>query len=125
LKAYDPVANERARPLLPRGVQFCSSAGQAAEDADAIVIVTEWDEFTRLDFRKLRGVVRTPVVVDLRNLLNEEHIRRSGFRYAGVGGQRRHALEQAAARSSHVSWRNAPDADRRESIATHTIAAAE
>jgi UDPglucose 6-dehydrogenase len=126
LKAYDPVANERARALLPPSVQYCSSAGQAAEGADAIVIVTEWDEFTRLDFRKLRTVVRTPVVVDLRNVLDEEHIRRSGFRYSGVGGQRRHALEQpVAVRPSHVSWRNAPDATRREQLATHTIAAAE
>jgi UDPglucose 6-dehydrogenase len=126
LKAYDPIATERARGLLPPGVQYCSSAGQAAEGADAIVIVTEWDEFTRLDFRKLRTVVRTPVVVDLRNLLNEEHLRRSGFRYSAVGGQRRHALEPAVTvRPPHVSWRNAPDAGRREHLASHTIAAAE
>src|SRR5947209_16096474 len=126
MKGYDPVANGRARTLLPRGVQYCSSAGQAAEGADAIVIVTEWDEFTRLDFRKLRRVVRTPVVLDLRNLLNEEQIRRSGFRYSGIGGQRRHALEHAVAvRPADVSWRKAPDSGRREGLATQTIAAAE
>ncbi|HYW64770.1 MAG TPA: UDP-glucose/GDP-mannose dehydrogenase family protein [Bradyrhizobium sp.] len=127
LKAYDPVANGRARTLLPRGVQYCSSAVQAAEGADAIVIVTEWQEFTRLDFRKLRAAVRTPVIIDLRNLLNEEQVRLGGFRYLGIGGQRRHALDQpsSSVRPSRLLWADAQDTRPRENAGQQRIAAAE
>jgi len=98
LKAYDPVANGRARDVLPSGVQYCSSAAEAANGADAIVIATEWQEFAEMDFRKLRAMVRAPVIIDLRNFLSEEEIKRSGFSYYGIGGPRRHAFETVSPR---------------------------
>jgi UDPglucose 6-dehydrogenase len=99
LKAYDPVANGRARALLPSGVQYCSSPDEAAKGADAIVIATEWQEFAEIDFRKLKTRMRAPVIIDLRNFLNEEDVRRSGFSYFGIGGPRRNAFERASSRS--------------------------
>jgi UDPglucose 6-dehydrogenase len=99
LKAYDPVAHESARKLLPPGVKFCSSSDEAAEGADAIVVVTEWREFAEIDFRELKAKVRTPVVIDLRNFLNEQEVRRSGFRYFGIGGHRRQAFERHSLRT--------------------------
>ena len=96
LKAYDPVANGRAGDLLPSGVQYCSSAHEAAKGADAIVIATEWQEFAEMDFKKLRAVVRAPIVIDLRNLLSEETIKQSDFIYCGIGGPRRHAFKTAS-----------------------------
>jgi UDPglucose 6-dehydrogenase len=125
LRAYDPVATARAQTLLPRGVQYCRSAEEAVEGADAIVVVTEWQEFARLDFRKLRRLVRTPVVMDLRNLLNEQHVRLSGFRYVGIGGQRRHAVDAPPPlRSSRLIWTNAQRAASEDRV-RQRIAAAE
>jgi UDPglucose 6-dehydrogenase len=99
LKAYDPVANGRARPLLPSGVQYCSSPDDAADGADAIVITTEWQEFAQIDLRKLRTTMRSPVIIDLRNFFSEEEVLRSGFRYFGIGGPRRKAFQRTPARS--------------------------
>jgi UDPglucose 6-dehydrogenase len=95
LRAYDPVAMDRARDLLPPHVRFCGSALEAAEGSDAVVVVTEWKEFTRLDFRKLRTAMRTPLILDLRNLLDERELQLIGFRYLGIGGSCRHAFEKS------------------------------
>jgi UDPglucose 6-dehydrogenase len=100
LKAYDPVANGRAQALLPSGVQYCSSPDEAAKGADAIVIATEWQEFAEMDFRELRTTMRAPVIIDLRNFLDEEDVRRSGFSYFGIGGSRRKAFERISPRSA-------------------------
>jgi len=126
LKAYDPVANGRARALLPPGVQYCSSADDAAKGADAIVIATEWQEFTKMDFRKLRTTMRAPIIVDLRNILNEEQVRRSGFSYFGIGGRRRQAFETLSPRlvSTRPFWRDATMTEG-EDLLLQRIAAAE
>lgn len=89
IKAYDPVANERARTVLPSSVRYCDSAMEAAEGADLIVIATEWAEFRELDLKRLRAKVRTPLVADLRNLVSAEEFRSNGFRYLGIGGRRK------------------------------------
>jgi UDPglucose 6-dehydrogenase len=96
LKAYDPVANGRARALLPPGVQYSSSPDEAAKGADAIVIATEWQEFTEMDLSKLRTMMRAPIIVDLRNILDEEQVRRSGFSYFGIGRRRRQPFEKVS-----------------------------
>ena len=85
VKAYDPVANDRARHVLPTSVNYCASALEAAERADAAVIVTEWDEFRRLDFARLRELMAAPLLVDLRNFLDAKEVRLRGFRYVGIG----------------------------------------
>ena len=94
LMAYDPVANERAKALLPPCVRYCSSIAQAAEDADAIVIVTDWRQFAEIDFSTLRRRMRAPIIIDLRNFLDEKQIQRDGFRYFSIGGPRRRAFEK-------------------------------
>lgn len=88
IKAYDPVATERARTVLPDCVSYCASALEAAEGADAIVIVTEWNEFKAIDFRRLKAAMRTPVIVDFRNLLDARDLQVKGFRYYCIGGSR-------------------------------------
>lgn len=80
--------------MLPPGLQYSSSPDEAAKGADAIVIATEWQDFSEMDFSKLRTTMRAPIIVDLRNILNEEQVRRSGFSYFGIGGRRRQAFER-------------------------------
>jgi UDPglucose 6-dehydrogenase len=85
VRAYDPVAMVNAAKLLPPAVEYCNSAYDAAADADAIVLVTEWNEFKFLNLERLRGLMRRPVVIDGRNLWQPERMRRLGFEYYSVG----------------------------------------
>src|SRR5260221_5465833 len=82
--AYDPAGEEAARPLLDN-VVLTDNPYQAAEGADALVIVTEWDMFRALDLPRLKSIMAQPVLVDLRNIYHPEEAARHGFRYAGVG----------------------------------------
>ena len=82
VRAWDPVAD--ARRLL-QGVTFCDSALEAVTGADAAVIVTEWAELRSLASAEALGVMRTPVIVDGRNLLDPEETRAAGFTYEGIG----------------------------------------
>ncbi len=84
VRAYDPEGMEQARPLL-EDVTFGAGPYDIAEGADALVIVTEWDAFRALDFARLRRLMTTPVLIDLRNVYRREEIARHGFRYASVG----------------------------------------
>jgi UDPglucose 6-dehydrogenase len=85
LVAYDPAAMEHARKLLPRQVRYAEHAYEAAEDADALLILTDWDEFAELDLKRLRGAMRHPVLIDGRNLFSPEKMAALGFRYVSVG----------------------------------------
>jgi UDPglucose 6-dehydrogenase len=82
--AYDPVAEERARELLP-AVELRDSATAALEGADAAIIVTEWPQFGELDWPALAGRMANPLVVDGRNLLDPIEMRAAGFVYEGIG----------------------------------------
>jgi UDPglucose 6-dehydrogenase len=84
VSAYDPVAEPSAAELLP-SVEMCESAAQALADADAAVLVTEWEEFTQLDWAELAGTMKTPVLVDGRNFLDGSALRAAGFEYEGIG----------------------------------------
>ena len=84
MRAYDPASMEQARPLMPNA-EFCEDPYECAEGAEALVIVTEWDTFRALDFRRLAGLMAAPTIVDLRNVYRPEDVRRRGFRYIGVG----------------------------------------
>jgi UDPglucose 6-dehydrogenase len=84
VRAFDPVAAQPASRLLPE-VILCKDAYQACEDADALVIVTEWNQFRMLDLARVRKLLRRPVVVDLRNIYDPEAMRAAGFRYFCVG----------------------------------------
>jgi UDPglucose 6-dehydrogenase len=84
VRAYDPIAERTARPLL-LGVEFAESAEEALEGADAAILVTEWPEFAELDWPALRDRMATPLVVDGRNFLDPERLREAGFAYEGIG----------------------------------------
>jgi len=82
--AFDPVAIEQAQPLMPQ-VEFAPDAHAAAAAADALVIVTEWDEFRALDLEDLAAVMRGKVLVDLRNVYDRAEAERAGLVYFGIG----------------------------------------
>ena len=84
VRAYDPAANETARPLLPE-VEFRRSPYALARGSDALVVVTEWNEFRRLDLPRLRRTMRRPVIVDGRNIYDPEEMQAQGFVYRGIG----------------------------------------
>jgi UDPglucose 6-dehydrogenase len=83
VKAFDPQGHEAQQRLA--GVDFKSGPYEAAEGADALVILTEWDQFRALDLDRIRALMRTPVVVDLRNVYRPDELRARGFRYASLG----------------------------------------
>ena len=82
--AIRPVGREQAEPLLP-SVEFAPDAYAAAAGADALVIVTEWDEFRALNLGKLAGLMRGRALVDLRNVYDQEEAERAGLVHYGVG----------------------------------------
>ena len=82
--AYDPEGMELARPLMPE-VVMCDDPYAAISDADATVIVTEWDAFRALDLARVKDIAKAPVLVDLRNIYNPEDVRSAGFTYDSVG----------------------------------------
>jgi UDPglucose 6-dehydrogenase len=82
--AYDPQGMEAARRLL-EGVTFSSGVYEAAEAADALVIVTEWDAFRALDFGRLKAIMKSSNLIDLRNIYRREEVLRHGFSYWSVG----------------------------------------
>ena len=85
LKAYDPVAIPDARAQLNGMVKYCESAYADAEGADALVDATGWPEFRTLDFTKIRHLVKRPIIIDTKNLLDSSRLRAIGFQYMGMG----------------------------------------
>jgi UDPglucose 6-dehydrogenase len=85
LHAYDPVAMDNAKPLMPAGVTFCESAYEAAAGADGVALLTEWNEFKYLNLDRLRGLLRHRLIFDARNLYEPERMRRLGFEYYSIG----------------------------------------
>jgi UDPglucose 6-dehydrogenase len=84
VRGYDPVAEARARELLP-DLELSSSVAEALRDADAAILVTEWPEFAELDWAALAKTMKTPLLVDGRNFLDPEALRAAGFEYEGIG----------------------------------------
>jgi UDPglucose 6-dehydrogenase len=75
---------ENARELM-KGVRFCTDAYEAASGADALLLLTAWNEFKRLDMERLHQEMRQPVLLDGRNVYDPDEMRELGFQYAGVG----------------------------------------
>ncbi len=84
VKAFDPVANEKAKEILPE-VEYCSDTYEAAEGSDALIFVTEWNQFRSLDLVKIKKLMRDPTIIDLRNIYDPAKVRQQGFKYACVG----------------------------------------
>ncbi len=85
VQAYDPQGMGQARPMLPDAVLYCETALAAAEGADALVVVTEWNEFRALDPARLAEIMRGRAVIDLRNIFDPDRLRQAGFIYHGIG----------------------------------------
>ncbi len=84
IRAYDPEGIEQARPLL-ENVEFAKSAYAAIEGADALVLVTEWDAFRALDLKRVKSLMKEPIVVDLRNVYSPDEMTKLGFSYTSIG----------------------------------------
>jgi UDPglucose 6-dehydrogenase len=84
VSAYDPAGMEQARPLLP-DIAYENDAYSCAEGADALVIVTEWEQFRALDLARLKAIMAQPVIVDLRNVYRPEQMAEAGFVYRSIG----------------------------------------
>ena len=83
-RAFDPAGMEEARALLD-GVVWCDDSYDAMAGADALVILTEWNEFRALDLERARGLLRTPLMVDLRNVYEPSEVAGAGIRYVSIG----------------------------------------
>jgi UDPglucose 6-dehydrogenase len=84
IRAYDPVAMEVARGLLP-GIQFCEDSYELARGCDALMVITEWNEFKQLDLEQIRGLLKQPVIFDGRNIYDPAQMKDLGYSYRGIG----------------------------------------
>jgi UDPglucose 6-dehydrogenase len=88
VQLYDPKAMENTSHVFPESpgrVAYCQNAYEAATGADALLVLTEWEEFRELDFERLRDLMQIPILVDGRNLLDQEIVRGCGFEYLCMG----------------------------------------
>jgi UDPglucose 6-dehydrogenase len=83
--AHDPAAMTAAQRMVGDGVRFAESNYEAIEDADALVVVTDWNEYRHPDFNRMKAAMKSPVVIDGRNLYNREKMRSLGFVYDSIG----------------------------------------
>ena len=83
--AYDPAAQERAKEALGAAVDFANDAYEAARGADALLILTEWEEFANLDLQRIHSQLKYPIVIDGRNLYDPAVMAGLGFTYYSVG----------------------------------------
>lgn len=85
VKGYDPVSMTAAGPLMPRDVKFAEDPYDLADGCDAIILITEWNEFKQLDFDRIRQSMKMPILVDGRNVHDPREMRALGFTYRGMG----------------------------------------
>ena len=85
IKAHDPQGMKEAAKFLPSGVQFVDSPYQACEGADALVLMTEWNQYRALDIPRIKSLMNTPLFIDLRNVYDPANLKDLGFTYMGVG----------------------------------------
>jgi UDPglucose 6-dehydrogenase len=85
IRAHDPKGMDEAKKYLPDSIDFRTNAYEAAEGADCIVLLTEWNQYRALDLQKLKKCMKVPVFIDLRNVYDPTTMHNAGFRYTGVG----------------------------------------
>jgi UDPglucose 6-dehydrogenase len=85
VRAFDPEAMDNARVYLPKEVEYCTDSYEAAVDADALIIVTEWNQFRSLHMERIRSTLKHPTVIDLRNIYDPQRMKDQGFNYYSVG----------------------------------------
>lgn len=84
IKAYDPQANNEAKHFLKK-IKLCRNAYETAKGSDCLIVLTEWQEFKDLDLRKIKKLLKIPVVIDARNIYDPENLKKMGFVYKGIG----------------------------------------
>lgn len=84
IKAFDPVAMEQAKIVLPN-LDYCDDTYTVAQDSDALVFLTEWNQFRSLDLEKIKGLLKEPIIIDLRNIYEPKKMKEYGFNYYCVG----------------------------------------
>ena len=84
IKAYDPQAMEKSKHLL-KDIIYCNNPYEVAKDADALIIITEWNEFKELDFKKIKSLMKHALIIDGRNIYNSKDIKNYGFMYISIG----------------------------------------
>ena len=84
IKVYDPQAMEKAKHVLPH-ITYCQDPYETADRSDALLFLTEWKEFLNLNFSRIKGLLRRPLILDGRNMLDKERLTKLGFEYVGVG----------------------------------------
>ena len=87
IRAYDPHGMKEAAKQLTGNIEWCDDAYDAMEKADALVIITEWNEFRSLDLKKVKTLMSNPLVVDLRNIYKRQDMMENGFHYVSIGRQ--------------------------------------
>ena len=85
IKAHDPKGMEEAKHYLPEGIEYVQNSYEACEGADAVVLMTEWNQYRALDLQRLKKIMKQPVFIDLRNVYDVETMKEAGFYYIGVG----------------------------------------
>jgi len=85
IKAHDPQGMEEARKYLPQGIEYAQDAYETCTDADAVVLMTEWNQYRALDLDRLMEEMQGRVFIDLRNVYEPQKMKDKGFIYAGVG----------------------------------------
>ena len=84
IKAYDPVASDNSKKIL-KNIVYCKDPYEAAKDADALLVLTEWNEFKDLDLKKLKSLMKHAMIIDGRNMYNPDQMRKEGFSYISIG----------------------------------------
>jgi len=84
IRAFDPEGMNEAKKLMP-DLTYCKDAYECMTGADALVLITEWNEFRALDLARVKSVLREPVLVDLRNVYSPDEMKEAGFRYSSIG----------------------------------------
>ncbi len=84
IKAYDPQAMEKAKTILPE-IEYCSDPYRAARESEALIIMTEWNEFKEMDLARLKELLHQPIVIDGRNIYDPEKMEKLGFTYQSIG----------------------------------------
>jgi len=85
IKAHDPFGMEEAKKVMPPGIIYTENAYEACTDADAVILMTEWNQYRALDLNRLAGLMRNHVFIDLRNVYTPKTVKAAGFQYIGVG----------------------------------------
>jgi len=84
IQAFDPKAMAPAKKIL-KGIKFCKDAYETAKGSDCLVVLTEWDEFSKINLKKIKRLLKQPIIVDGRNIFNPQEMKKLGFSYFSIG----------------------------------------